>query len=74
MTPKGYYPGYDQCPILEERKTRLPTRDLPISIEEIVKDIDAVIITHTHVDHWDEYTSKYIPKYIPIFVQHATKN
>ena len=72
LTPKGYYPGYDLCPILEERKTRLPTRDLPISIEEIVKDIDAVIITHTHVDHWDEYTSKYIPKYIPIFVQHAT--
>ena len=45
--------------------------DLPISIEEIIKDIDAVIISHLHYDHWDDYTAKYIPKYIPIFVQNA---
>ena len=43
--------------------------DLPLPIEEIVKDIDACIVSHLHFDHWDEYTAKYIPKYIPIFVQ-----
>ena len=39
--------------------------------EEIITDIVAVLVTHTHVDHWDEYTSKYIPKDIPIFVQNS---
>ena len=42
-----------------------------MSIEEILKDIEAVFVTHTHADHWDEYTAKFIPKYIPIFVQNA---
>ena len=32
----------------------------------------AIIITHTHIDHWDDYTAKFIPKYIPIFVQNAS--
>ena len=35
----------------------------------IIKDLEAVLVTHTHADHWDEYTSKFIPKHIPIFVQ-----
>ena len=43
--------------------------DLPISMDEILKNLDAVIVTHTHYDHWDEYASKLIPKHIPIFVQ-----
>ena len=43
--------------------------DLPISINEILKGIQAVIITHTHIDHWDDYAVKYIPKNTPIFVQ-----
>ena len=42
-----------------------------MSIEEILKDIEAVFVAHTHADHWDEYTAKFIPKYIPIFVQNA---
>jgi L-ascorbate metabolism protein UlaG (beta-lactamase superfamily) len=45
--------------------------DLPLSIKEIIKDIDAVIVTHLHEDHWDDYASKSIPKKIPIFVQNT---
>ena len=71
FTPKGYYPAYDKCPIEEGKTVRLPTVDLPIPIEEIIKDLEACIITHTHFDHWDDYTAKYIPKYIPIFVQNS---
>ena len=71
FTPKGYYPGFELAPTVEMKKIRIPLNDLPISIEEILKDLDACIITHTHADHWDEYTAKFIPKYIPIFVQNS---
>lgn len=71
FTPKGYYPGFEMCPTLEGKKTRTPLKDLSMPIEEILKDIEAVFVTHTHADHWDEYTAKFIPKYIPIFVQNA---
>ena len=67
FTPKGYYPGFELCPTLEGKKARIPLIALPVPIEEIIKEIDCIIITHTHSDHWDEYTDKYIPKYIPIY-------
>ena len=28
--------------------------DLPIPMDQILKNLDAVIITHIHIDHWDE--------------------
>ena len=65
FTPKEYYPGFELGPTIEIKKTRIPLVDLPLPIEEIVKDIDACIVSHLHFDHWDEYTAKYIP----IFVQ-----
>ena len=33
---------------------------------EIIKNIDAVIITYTHEDLWDDYAAKNIPKSVPI--------
>ena len=48
--------------------------DLPISMEEILKNLDAVIVTHTHYDHWDEYAEKLIPKHVPIFKVIPIKN
>ena len=72
LAPKGYYPGIELAPTLEGKKTRVPVVDLPLSIEEIIKDIDACIISHLHFDHWDDYTAKCIPKNIPIFVQNAS--
>jgi len=71
LTPKGYYPGFEMCPTLEGKKTRIPLKDLPMPIEEITKDLEAVLVSHSHYDHWDEYTAKFIPKYIPIFVQNS---
>jgi len=38
------------APKPELKKMRLPLNDLPMTVEEIIKDIDAVIITHTHYD------------------------
>ena len=71
FAPKGHNPGFELCPTMEGKKARIPMIDLPVPVEEIIKEVDAVIITHTHDDHWDEFAAKNIPKYIPIFVQHA---
>ena len=35
-------------------------KNFPIS--EIIKDIDAVILSYTHGDHWDDIAAKNIPK------------
>ena len=71
LAPKESGPGFELGPTLEIKKTRIPLNDLPLSIEDIIKDIDAVIVTHLHIDHWDDCAAKNIPKYIPIFVQNT---
>lgn len=43
-----------------------PTVNLPLSVEQIIKDIDAVVVTHTHIDHWDEVAINAIAKNTPI--------
>ncbi len=43
-----------------------------MSINEILKRVDAIIVTHTHGDHWDEDAAKNIPINIPIFVQNES--
>lgn len=46
-----------------------PLHDLPLPPKDIIKNIDAVIITHLHVDHFDKYAQEILPKGIKIFVQ-----
>ena len=36
---------------------------------EKIVDVDAVIITHIHPDHWDEFAEKALDKNIKVFVQ-----
>jgi L-ascorbate metabolism protein UlaG (beta-lactamase superfamily) len=31
--------------------------------------VDAVIVTHTHPDHWDEAAVQAVPKHLPLFAQ-----
>ena len=71
LAPKGEYPGFELAKVQSNKLKRNPLIDLPEPVEEVIKGIDAVILTHTHLDHWDPYAAKVIPKYIPIFVQHA---
>lgn len=47
-----------------------PLIPLPMAKEKIVKGIDAVIVTHTHEDHWDKAAQDTINKNTPIYVQH----
>jgi L-ascorbate metabolism protein UlaG (beta-lactamase superfamily) len=53
-------------------KKRIPMVDLPLSAEELTKvlsQITAVLISHTHRDHWDAHARELLPKDIPIFCQ-----
>lgn len=68
LADKAAYPGFEGTVHSEKRN---PMVDLPVPKEELLKGVDAIIVTHTHPDHWDEVAQKYIPKNLPIFVQNA---
>ena len=46
-----------------------PLHDLPLPPKDIIKNIDAVILTHLHNDHFDKFAQEVLPKGIKIFVQ-----
>jgi len=51
---------------------RNPMVPLPISDEElqqVLGNIDAVLVTHTHADHWDPSAQAILPKHVPILCQ-----
>lgn len=43
---------------------------MPESPAEVIAGVDAVIVTHTHLDHWDDAAQQALPKDIPLFAQH----
>lgn len=65
LMPKDYMSGFESAVNADIRQPRV---DLPFEIEKIVK-VDAVIITHIHPDHWDEFAQKALNKNIKVFVQ-----
>ncbi|MCM7146620.1 MBL fold metallo-hydrolase [Enterobacter hormaechei] len=65
LAPKGTYPGF---PGTARADIRNPMVDLPVDVQTLL-DADAVIVTHTHADHWDQYAVELIAKGIPIYVQ-----
>ena len=48
---------------------RNPLVHLPISIEELLQGITAILVTHTHRDHWDDVATARIPKDLRILCQ-----
>ncbi|HVO81732.1 MAG TPA: MBL fold metallo-hydrolase [Terriglobales bacterium] len=46
-----------------------PLVPLPVGAEEVVRGVDAVLVTHTHSDHWDAKAADLLPKAIPFFGQ-----
>ncbi|UFH34675.1 MBL fold metallo-hydrolase [Flavobacterium acetivorans] len=50
-----------------------PTVDLKMPVNEIVKDVDLVLVTHTHDDHFDKAASKILDKSIALMHQPADK-
>ncbi len=66
LSPKGSFPAFPMTP---NDHLQNPIVELPITVEEAVK-VDAVIVTHDHLDHWDDVAKQAIPKNKPLFVQH----
>lgn len=50
-------------------KEKNPTIDLPMPLEEILDDIDMVLVSHIHQDHFDQTARDRLPKDIPLFCQ-----
>jgi L-ascorbate metabolism protein UlaG (beta-lactamase superfamily) len=48
---------------------RNPLVPLSIGIVEILRGVDAVLVTHTHRDHWDDAATEAVPKHLPILCQ-----
>ena len=46
-----------------------PTVPLPFSAEEVVRDVDAVVVTHRHRDHLDTRAEELLPRDVPVFCQ-----
>ena len=66
LSPKGGFPGFEGT---YRSELRNPLVEMPLSVDEVLKSVDAVVVTHTHTDHWDEAAQKQIPKNMPVFVQ-----
>ncbi|MCM3770340.1 MULTISPECIES: MBL fold metallo-hydrolase [Priestia] len=66
LAEKGTYPPF-QNSIRQDQNN--PLVSLPTSVEEIIRDIDAVIVTHLHLDHFDDAAKQALPKDIKMFVQ-----
>lgn len=64
---RGAYPGFNGT---YNQHLRNPLVELPIPAAEVMRGVDAVVVTHTHLDHWDGGEHAFVPKDLPIFVQH----
>lgn len=62
---KEAFPGYEGT---VRSDIRIPMTELPFDFD-VLLDVDAIIVTHTHPDHWDDAAVESIPKDKLIYVQ-----
>lgn len=65
LAKKGTYPGFEGT---YNSQLRNPLVELPMPLAEAMK-ADAIIVTHTHLDHWDDAAKQSLPKNLPVFAQ-----
>lgn len=71
LADKGAFPAFGAGVGLPDapRQDQLnPLVSLPTSIDEIIN-VDAVIVTHLHLDHFDDDAKEILPKDLKMFVQ-----
>lgn len=66
LAPQESMPGFAGTVNADLRN---PTVPLVVPMDEIL-DVDAVVVTHVHTDHWDQSAAENIPADMPLFVQH----
>ena len=70
FAPKDFYPPIPKC---FNPNTKWPLVDLPFAISKIIDNIDAVILTHYHIDHFDEFAVHALPKDLKIYVHDKSR-
>lgn len=65
LAEKGTYPPFPNSLRQDQNN---PLVNLPTSMDNIIN-VDAVIVTHLHLDHWDEVAKEVLPKDIKLFTQ-----
>ncbi|WP_017811687.1 MBL fold metallo-hydrolase [Paenibacillus shenyangensis] len=65
LAEQGVYPPFS--PSLRDDQMN-PLVGLPVPVKDII-DVDAVIVTHLHLDHYDDAAKQLLPKDIKMFVQ-----
>ena len=48
---------------------RNPLVPLPVPASEVVENLDAVLVTHLHQDHFDDSAERLLPRDVPVFCQ-----
>lgn len=69
LMPKDFMPGFEGA---VNSNIRQPRVDLPKSFDTKNLSPDAIILTHFHPDHFDEFAVEALDKNIPFFVQNET--
>jgi len=67
LSPAGALPAFNNTPNPRPN----PLVELPMPAAEVVAGIDATLLTHPHVDHWDPVARELLPKDGVTFVQPA---
>ena len=65
LAERGAYPGFAGT---ANSHLANPLVDLPLPLSTLL-DVDAVLVTHLHADHWDEAARRVLPRTLPVFAQ-----
>ncbi|HSR26278.1 MAG TPA: MBL fold metallo-hydrolase [Candidatus Eisenbacteria bacterium] len=65
LDDQGARPPIDNTP----NPRRNPLVPLPVPAEDVVRGLDAVVVTHLHRDHLDETAERLLPRDVPVFCQ-----
>ena len=68
LSDKGAFEPFPNSPRQDENN---PLVELPLAIEDIINNIDLVILTHLHIDHFDPKAIEVLPKILKFI--HKTK-
>jgi L-ascorbate metabolism protein UlaG (beta-lactamase superfamily) len=67
ITDPYFAPKHSQEPLIG--KSRNPIVDLPFPPEDILADVEMVLVSHLHPDHFDHTAQQLLPKTIPVYCQ-----